>query len=274
MRRRYGLDDWIYWHLIHAIADLYTSPLHTHWCSQSSLFVSWQRIYKCLTVTAAHMKSFHSLIPFLPSLLNHSTAISRDSFNSNSSQSQSYFTPGGLQPISLSWWQGLWDSRPIFFFKLNPCGHIPYVTSSLTRRWVCRLQLLLVLASAVILRSDSRGTRDHILLSQIRDSPNLEDQVPVSPRDRVIRWSRHRVPFSLPPRTRRATVEVFEPPPHRNELIAPTVLVIISRRGPHRKHIVSNSNYCCVHIRCSGNVFAEPLPRNGHCLQQRVYTPL
>jgi hypothetical protein len=25
------------------------------------------------------------------------------------------------------------------FFKLNPYGHSPYVTSSLTRRWVCLL---------------------------------------------------------------------------------------------------------------------------------------
>jgi hypothetical protein len=25
------------------------------------------------------------------------------------------------------------------FFQLNPCGHSPYVTSSLTRRWVCLL---------------------------------------------------------------------------------------------------------------------------------------
>jgi S-ribosylhomocysteine lyase LuxS involved in autoinducer biosynthesis len=45
------------------------------------------------------------------------------------------------------------------------------------RRWVCLLQLLLALANAVILRSESRGTNEHILLSQIRDSPNLEDQV-------------------------------------------------------------------------------------------------
>jgi hypothetical protein len=47
--------------------------------------------------------------------------------------------------------------------------------------------LLLVLASAVILRSESSGTHDRILLSQIRDSPSLEDQVPVfiSPRNRV-----------------------------------------------------------------------------------------
>jgi hypothetical protein len=50
-----------------------------------------------------------------------------------------------------------------------------------------RTGLLLVLASAVILGSESRGTRDHILLSQIRDSANLEGQVSVfiSPRNRV-----------------------------------------------------------------------------------------
>jgi hypothetical protein len=73
------------------------------------------------------------------------------------------------------------------FFQLNTSFHIPYVTSSLTREWVCSLQLLLVLATAVILPSDSRGTRDHILLSQIRDSPNLEGQAPVfiSPRNRA-----------------------------------------------------------------------------------------
>jgi hypothetical protein len=41
---------------------------------------------------------------------------------------------------------------------------------SLTRGRVCRLQLLLVLASAVIFVSESRRTRGHILLSQTRDS--------------------------------------------------------------------------------------------------------
>jgi hypothetical protein len=62
------------------------------------------------------------------------------------------------------------------------CGALP-----LTRERVCRLQMLLVLASEVILGFESRGTRDHILLSQIRDSTNLEGQVPVfiSPRNRV-----------------------------------------------------------------------------------------
>jgi hypothetical protein len=60
-----------------------------------------------------------------------------------------------------------------FIFQLRTCGSSLCVTSSLPRGSVCRLQLLLILASAVILRSESRGTRDHILLSQIRDSLNL-----------------------------------------------------------------------------------------------------
>jgi hypothetical protein len=57
----------------------------------------------------------------------------------------------------------------------------------MTRGWVCRLQLLLGLASAVILRSESSGTHEHILLSQILDYLNLEGHVPVfiSPIKRV-----------------------------------------------------------------------------------------
>jgi hypothetical protein len=85
---------------------------------------------------------------------------------------------------------------------------------SLTTERVCRLQLLLGLASAVIRGSESRGIRDHILLSQIRDSPILEGQVAVfmSPRNRVAQlhprlWDT----FSSPPTIRRATVEVFDP---------------------------------------------------------------
>jgi hypothetical protein len=125
---------------------------------------------------------------------------------------QSYFTTDGWQPISSSWRQAPWDPRPVFFFQPNTCGHSPFVTSTLTRG--CRLQLLLVFASAVILRSESHGTHDHILLSQIRDSPNLEGQVHVfiSPRNRVAQlYPRQWVPFSSSPTTRRATEEVFEP---------------------------------------------------------------
>jgi hypothetical protein len=95
----------------------------------------------------------------------------------NSSQSQSYFTSGGLPPISSSWGQAPWDSRAVIIFQLNTCSYRHYVTSSLTRGWVCRLQLLLVLASSIILRSESHRAHDHILLPQIRDFPHLEGQV-------------------------------------------------------------------------------------------------
>jgi hypothetical protein len=76
--------------------------------------------------------------------------------------------------------QAPWDSRHSnLIFQLNTCRYSPYVTFSVTRGGICRLQLLLILASAVILMSKSHGIHDPILLSQIRDSPNLEGQVPV-----------------------------------------------------------------------------------------------
>jgi hypothetical protein len=63
---------------------------------------------------------------------------------------------------------GVYDQIFITVSQLRVCccGALP-----LTRGPVCRLQLLLTLASALILKSESRGTRDHILLSQIRDFP-------------------------------------------------------------------------------------------------------
>jgi hypothetical protein len=55
------------------------------------------------------------------------------------------------------------------------------------RGWVCRLQWLLILASAVIMRSNSHENHDYILQSQIPVSPNLQGQGPVfiSPRNMV-----------------------------------------------------------------------------------------
>jgi hypothetical protein len=104
----------------------------------------------------------------------------------------------------------------IFIFQLHTCCHSPYVTSSLTRGWVCHLQLLLALTSAVVLRSKSRRTHDYILLSQIRESPNLEGEVPVfiSPRNGVTQL--YSQPLGSPfvaSYDSQAMVEVFDPPP-------------------------------------------------------------
>jgi hypothetical protein len=61
---------------------------------------------------------------------------------------------------------GAYDQIFIIVWQLQFCW---FEAPSLTRGRVCRLQLLLALASAVIFGSESRTTRGHILLSQIRD---------------------------------------------------------------------------------------------------------
>jgi hypothetical protein len=59
----------------------------------------------------------------------------------------------------------------IVFRQLQVCY---FVASSLTRRRVCNLMLMLVLASAV-----PRDSRPYFLLSQFWRLPNLEGQVPI-----------------------------------------------------------------------------------------------
>jgi hypothetical protein len=93
-----------------------------------------------------------------------------------------------------------------FSLQLNTCGYSPYVTSCLTRGWVSCLQLLLTLASAVILRSESRGTHDHILTVS---DPRVTEPGGAGPR---IYTPRHWVPFPSPPTTRRRRYP--NPPPH------------------------------------------------------------
>jgi hypothetical protein len=96
--------------------------------------------------------------------------------NATQSQSQSYVTTDGQSP-SLSWCRAsIWGPKTRFLLLSRSCEFVD-VGASLTRGRVCHLQLLLVLA--VILGSESHGTHGHILLSQIRDCPNLEGKVPV-----------------------------------------------------------------------------------------------
>jgi hypothetical protein len=166
--------------------------------------------------------SFHSLIPFFTTALSilvalssqsFSTAVSRDSLNYFQSESELLYDWRFTANQFVLATSPLRPTTRIFISQLNTCGYSPYVTSSLMRVWVC-LQLLLGLARAVILRSESRGTHDHILLSQIRDSPNQEGQVPYlyPPGTGWLDYTpRHWVSFSSPPTTRRATVEVFDP---------------------------------------------------------------
>jgi hypothetical protein len=102
-------------------------------------------------------------------------------------------------------------SQPVCLGVKHPSGayHQNFITLrhlrvcfSLTREPFCRLQFLLVLASAVILGSESRGTRDHTLQSHIRYSPTYSPGTGW-PNYILSHW----VPFSSLSTTRRATVD-------------------------------------------------------------------
>jgi hypothetical protein len=68
-----GLDDWIYWHLIHStrnselqVTQRYRYSAHFQFTVTHALVVSWQRISKSLSFQSYMNSSLHSLIPFLP----------------------------------------------------------------------------------------------------------------------------------------------------------------------------------------------------------------
>jgi hypothetical protein len=102
---------------------------------------------------------------------------------------------------------------------------------SLTRGRVWLLYMLLVFASAVFLGSESLGTRDHILLSQIWDFPFR----------RLLRLAGSRWRYTIPP-------------PHGDSAwIAPVVFKTTPRHGPHGKRLP----YCWEFV-------IEPLHSSGH----------
>jgi hypothetical protein len=101
---------------------------------------------------------------------------------------KSYFMTGGLPPISSSWRQAPWDSRSVVLFAEHLLSYS--LRNILSDE---RMGLPFTIAAGSRQRSHSQiwllRILDHILLSQIRDSPDLEGQSPVfiSPRNRVVR---------------------------------------------------------------------------------------
>jgi hypothetical protein len=112
-----------------------------------------------------------------------------------------------------SWCQTpIWGPNPDSYYCQTVAGLLMWGVLSKKRR-VSHLQLLLVLASLVILGSESCGTHDHILQSQIRASPTWRARSPyLYPPETgwpsYTPW--HWITFSSSPTTRRATVEIFE----------------------------------------------------------------
>jgi hypothetical protein len=130
-----------------------------------------------LTTTKTHSQ-FSSLfyLPYslLSSISDHGNSSASELssrfvlFVVSESESESYVTTDG-QSASLSWNEApIWAFRPDFHYCETVAGLLMWGALS-DKRTVRRLQLLLALASAVILGSESRGAHDHISLSQIRD---------------------------------------------------------------------------------------------------------
>jgi hypothetical protein len=144
------------------------------------------------------------------------------------SESESYITTDG-QSASLSWNKApFWTYDHIFItirqLRVCWCGALCQ-----SRGRVYRLQLILALTSAVIFRSQSHGTRDHILLSQVRDRMR-------SYLHRRLYGSVCRMFFDMETRS-----------------------VPCRSPGIHLHGIV-----CYFRIHCCGNVRSEPLCSNGH----------
>jgi hypothetical protein len=165
--------------------------------------------------------------------------------NSLLSWSQNYFTTGSLPPSSSSWRQAPWDQRPVVFFSNRTLAVI--VLSD--ERMGLLFTIVAGLASTVILRSKSCWTHDYILLSHIWDpptwrvrSPHLYSPGTGWPGYNPTQW----VSFTLPPTTRRATVEVFDP--------ASTQLSLYSLSMDNTEN--SFQQFCCCMSVCCGHYLA------------------
>jgi hypothetical protein len=90
--------------------------------------------------------------PFLPSLLNHSTVVSLDSLNSNSSRERVRVTLLlAIYRQSVLLGDKPFETGDQYFFQLNTCSYSPYVISSDER-----MGLSLTIAAGPRQRSQSR----------------------------------------------------------------------------------------------------------------------
>jgi hypothetical protein len=106
------------------------------------------------------------------------------------------------------------ETNDLHFFQLNTCGHNPYVTSSLTRRWVCVYHCRWSSPVQSFPRPSPAGLitafyflRFETLLTWRARLPYLYPPGTGWPSYTLRYW----VIFSSPPTTSRSTVDLFDP---------------------------------------------------------------
>jgi hypothetical protein len=163
-------------------------------------------------------------------------------------------------------------SRPVCLDVRYPSGdhnHIIFLLSELqlcssgapplTREWICSLQLLLVLASAVILGTESSTTHDHILLSQFCDCPTWRASSPcvyiyIYPKEQD------------GPVVGSLLVALYDSQHYGNFQDVSTWVWPIMRKpwvGPNINHLLCCWSSCWVRLLPRNILFTEPIPRNG-----------
>jgi hypothetical protein len=154
-----GFDNSIYWIISHVVATIH------YYSFKIAVSMTHKKNYNTLKVTASTTE-----LPWTPSSwrILESSSLRLLNWTELSLNLSLTLRPTVSRPVCL--WikhaSGAYDQIFIIVWQLRVCW---FGALSLTRGRVCRLQLLLVLASAVVFGSVSRRTRGHILLSQIRD---------------------------------------------------------------------------------------------------------
>jgi hypothetical protein len=140
---------WIGW--LDLLAPSLQSLLNTTNCNSSQSMTAQDSLHADWTasvLSSAWLTSFwftsHSLLVY-EWTTNHWGQLTYEWMR----QSQCYFTTCGLPPISSSWRQALETHDRRSVFQLGPCSNSPYVTSFLTRRWVCLLWICLAFRQAI-----------------------------------------------------------------------------------------------------------------------------